>query len=274
MAPQVRLELTTLRLTAECSAIELLRNFFFALASCSGDYLPAHITLSLRRRHTRGIAYPLAFRFFTLTGPTCRRVISVSSSTECESLTHIRPSLVSRRRLIFPESLPSSIVSAEELNFCVRYGYRWILFAITTGNFSVLLPFCIGVMLGGLPTRSHFAFLHRRHARGIAYPLAFRFCIAQRLLPALLRHSEPSKLHKASFRLPLLFRTLMLQTPFRLRFASLLFYIEDFIPHLSRRFAVSVFTTTAFFLRILTCSSYFALSPKLHIFTCFLFLAA
>ncbi len=26
MAPQVRLELTTLRLTAECSAIELLRN--------------------------------------------------------------------------------------------------------------------------------------------------------------------------------------------------------------------------------------------------------
>ena len=28
MAPQVRLELTTLRLTAECSAIELLRNIF------------------------------------------------------------------------------------------------------------------------------------------------------------------------------------------------------------------------------------------------------
>ena len=28
LAPQVRLELTTLRLTAECSAIELLRNVF------------------------------------------------------------------------------------------------------------------------------------------------------------------------------------------------------------------------------------------------------
>ena len=28
LAPQVRLELTTLRLTAECSAIELLRNIF------------------------------------------------------------------------------------------------------------------------------------------------------------------------------------------------------------------------------------------------------
>ena len=34
MAPQVRLELTTLRLTAECSAIELLRNILE-----SGDYL-------------------------------------------------------------------------------------------------------------------------------------------------------------------------------------------------------------------------------------------
>ncbi len=31
MAPQVRLELTTLRLTAECSAIELLRNIFSIL---------------------------------------------------------------------------------------------------------------------------------------------------------------------------------------------------------------------------------------------------
>ena len=48
--------------------------------------------------------------------------------------------LVSRRRLIFPGALAPSIVSAEELNFCVRYGYRWILFAITTGNFKALQP--------------------------------------------------------------------------------------------------------------------------------------
>ena len=35
VAPQVRLELTTLRLTAECSAIELLRNIFsFSLPLC------------------------------------------------------------------------------------------------------------------------------------------------------------------------------------------------------------------------------------------------
>jgi hypothetical protein len=33
LAPQVRLELTTLRLTAECSAIELLRN----MARLSGE---------------------------------------------------------------------------------------------------------------------------------------------------------------------------------------------------------------------------------------------
>ena len=45
---------------------ETFRSFclfaFFAPASCSGDYPPAHITLSLRRRHARGIAYPLTFR--------------------------------------------------------------------------------------------------------------------------------------------------------------------------------------------------------------------
>jgi hypothetical protein len=35
LAPQVRLELTTLRLTAECSAIELLRNR--SSASCESE---------------------------------------------------------------------------------------------------------------------------------------------------------------------------------------------------------------------------------------------
>ena len=33
---------------------------------------------------------------------------------------------------IFPGSLPPSIVGANELNFCVRYGNRWILIAINT----------------------------------------------------------------------------------------------------------------------------------------------
>ena len=33
---------------------------------------------------------------------------------------------------IFPGSLPPSIVGANELNFCVRYGNRWNLIAINT----------------------------------------------------------------------------------------------------------------------------------------------
>ena len=86
LAPHVRLELTTLRLTAECSAIELLRN-----------------------KPDRMYIY-------------------------------IRSVLVFRRRLIFPGAGAPSIVSAKELNFCVRYGYRWDLFAITTGNCQGLQP--------------------------------------------------------------------------------------------------------------------------------------
>ena len=33
---------------------------------------------------------------------------------------------------IFPGSPPPSIVGADELNYCVRYGNRWILIAINT----------------------------------------------------------------------------------------------------------------------------------------------
>ena len=46
--------------------------------------------------------------------------------------------------LIFPGSLPPSIFSASELNFCVRYGNRWTLAAINTncvspsGDFAII----------------------------------------------------------------------------------------------------------------------------------------
>ena len=40
--------------------------------------------------------------------------------------------------LIFPGSRPPSIVSADELNYCVRYGNRWDLIAIDTGCVSAL----------------------------------------------------------------------------------------------------------------------------------------
>ena len=43
-----------------------------------------------------------------------------------------------RRRPTFPGSCPPSIIGAKELNYCVRDGNRWILFAIVTGLFEVV----------------------------------------------------------------------------------------------------------------------------------------
>ena len=53
-----------------------------------------------------------------------------------------------RRRLIFPGGCPPSIFSAEELNYRVRDGNGWTLFAIDTDSiwntvFSVFLPFLV-----------------------------------------------------------------------------------------------------------------------------------
>ena len=80
LAPQVGLEPTTLRLTAECSAIELLRNI--------------HL-------------------FRTLFG------ISLFGM---------------RRRSTLPGRYQPSTLDVLRLNFCVRYGNRWIPQAITTAN--------------------------------------------------------------------------------------------------------------------------------------------
>ena len=41
--------------------------------------------------------------------------------------------LSNRQRPTFPGSFPPSIISAKELNYCVRDGNRWILLAIVTG---------------------------------------------------------------------------------------------------------------------------------------------
>ena len=43
-----------------------------------------------------------------------------------------------RQRPTFPGSLPPSIISAKELNFCVRYGNRCDLLAIVTGFLACL----------------------------------------------------------------------------------------------------------------------------------------
>ena len=43
-----------------------------------------------------------------------------------------------RQLSIFPGSHPPSIFNVKELNFRVRYGYGWFLFAIVTGFFRVI----------------------------------------------------------------------------------------------------------------------------------------
>ena len=84
MAPRVGLEPTTLRLTAECSAIELLR----------------HIV----------VIWNISLRIIWI-----------------------------RRRPTLPGRFQPSTISVLRLNFCVRYGNRWIPQAIITGNFVWLL---------------------------------------------------------------------------------------------------------------------------------------
>ena len=77
--------------------------------------------------------------------------------------------------LIFPGSRPPSIVSADELNYCVRYGNRWDLIAIDTGcgvrfgcmetisacaNFGSFLPLDSGITY--LPRQSPAKYFRRR----------------------------------------------------------------------------------------------------------------
>ena len=109
MAPQVGLEPTTLRLTAECSAIELLRNIL-CRSACA-------------RAHTFGVYQKGAHAFALLPLIQIEGIIAYPLSG-------------SRRRPILPDRFQSSTFGAKRLNFCVRYGYRWNPLAIVTGIFS------------------------------------------------------------------------------------------------------------------------------------------
>ena len=136
VAPQVRLELTTLRLTAECSAIELLRIILLCL-------LPS----SLPRRLLAPAALPL------LLSLPCAPRLRRSRSLRARALplpphgagagkTSVSPAPLpgSRQRPTLPSRSQLSTISVWRLNFCVRYGYRWFPPAIVTGNF-LSLPF-------------------------------------------------------------------------------------------------------------------------------------
>ena len=132
MAPQVGLEPTTTRLTAECSAIELLRII-------SGLIL---VLGSRSRPLLRSLAQVLLL--ISLTGSLCSGfprsdftpfagIFPVIGMLEKLSLLQL-PLSGSRRRPTLPGRCQPSTISAKRLNFCVRYGNRWIPPAIVTGN--------------------------------------------------------------------------------------------------------------------------------------------
>ena len=139
-------------------------------------YTSAHATLS--RKYTRKIEFGRMQNF---------------------NLTFGLPTLVSRRRPIFPESHPSSIVSAEELNFCVRYGNRWILFAITTGIFSAL--FCFLLPLSHSVSRP--LLFRWPQTSSFKLPLPTASSSSPVLFSEWSMSSEPSKLHNSLCRITL-----------------------------------------------------------------------
>ena len=146
VAPQVRLELTTLRLTAECSAIELLR---IIRGLCRGSLparrsacqLPALLRSALATASASHIAFgPL--RFGSCLGFAARS--PHPASARCPVLpyvlgagkTFVPPAPLGSRQLpTLPSRSQLSTISVWRLNFCVRYGYRWCPPAIVTGNF-------------------------------------------------------------------------------------------------------------------------------------------
>ena len=121
VAPQVRLELTTLRLTAECSAIELLRiirGLWRGSFACPPACLSASGSLALLPR---------------LRCLLCRPVLPYVLGA---GKTFVPPAPLGSRQLpTLPSRSQLSTISVWRLNFCVRYGYRLCPPAIVTGNF-------------------------------------------------------------------------------------------------------------------------------------------
>ena len=147
VAPQVRLELTTLRLTAECSAIELLRiirGLWRGLLPARRSALSASGTFTLGFGARPGFAHHfwLALRLGSCLGfATCSpRPASARRPVLPYVLgagkTFVPPAPLGSRQLpTLPSRSQLSTISVWRLNFCVRYGYRWCPPAIVTGNF-------------------------------------------------------------------------------------------------------------------------------------------
>ena len=139
VAPQVRLELTTLRLTAECSAIELLRiirGLWRGLLSARRSALSASGTFTLGFGARPGFAQRSALAPASasrLALPPRRPVLPYVLGA---GKTFVPPAPLGSRQLpTLPSRSQLSTISVWRLNFCVRYGYRWCPPAIVTGNF-------------------------------------------------------------------------------------------------------------------------------------------
>ena len=150
VAPQVRLELTTLRLTAECSAIELLR---IIRGLCRGSFAcPAVCSVCFQPAFALGLGHRLSFAHRFRLAPLwlLPRLRGSLASPGFRSLprypvlpyvfgagkTFVPPAPLGSRQLpTLPSRSQLSTISVWRLNFCVRYGYRWCPPAIVTGNF-------------------------------------------------------------------------------------------------------------------------------------------
>ena len=122
LTPRVGLEPTTTRLTAECSAIELLR----IIPAVSRACLAVRLSFApLPAVYQKGF-FALRFGFKTSLRFALLPLIQIEGIIAY-------PLIGSRRRPILPDRFQSSTFGAKRLNFCVRYGYRWDPLAIVTG---------------------------------------------------------------------------------------------------------------------------------------------
>jgi hypothetical protein len=153
LAPEVGLEPTTYRLTAGCSTIELLWNIFETSDDLLSQAVSRQVPSALKGLTSvfgmgTGVSPSLLSLDFqdkiyvSIFSSLCQLKLFVSLSSDkyyittflalCQ-LPFAESGFRNQRRPTLPGSLPPSTISAEGLNFCVRYGYRCFPFAFVTG---------------------------------------------------------------------------------------------------------------------------------------------
>ena len=168
LAPQVRLELTTLRLTAECSAIELLRiirGLFAARLSAGGSlfYFQLTLALSLGHRLSSHIAFSplsLGHRLGFAARPASARCPVLPYVREREKLPFL-PLPVDPGNFLLSQAVPSSVPSA--------FGGLTSVFGMGTGG-ALQLSSPETFRRGAFPLPVHFASLFASAPRTLSLP--------------------------------------------------------------------------------------------------------